>query len=102
MPKILIVDDNAMNRKLLASVLHHEGYETVEAVDGKDALETLRTTRPQLVMSDILMPTMDGYEFVRQLRADAEFGVTPVIFHTAHYHEREAQRLPGVWGVAPG
>jgi diguanylate cyclase (GGDEF)-like protein/PAS domain S-box-containing protein len=100
MPKILIVDDNTMNRKLLASLLHHEGYETLEAVDGKDALIALRTGRPQLVMSDILMPTMDGYEFVRQLRADAEFSETPVIFHTAHYHEREAQRLAEVCGVA--
>jgi diguanylate cyclase (GGDEF)-like protein len=100
MPKILIVDDNAMNRKLLASLLHHEGYETIEAVDGKDALAALRAGKPQLVMSDILMPTMDGYEFVRQLRADAEFGETPVIFHTAHYHEREAQRLAEVCGVA--
>src|ERR1700722_5838626 len=100
MPKILIVDDNALNRKLLASLLHHEGHETLEAVDGKDALEAVRRGKPQLVMSDILMPTMDGYEFVRQLRADAEFNETPVIFHTAHYHEREAQRLAQVCGVA--
>ena len=100
MPKILIVDDNTMNRKLLASLLHHEGYETVEAVDGKDALAALRASKPQLVMSDILMPTMDGYEFVRQLRADVEFADLPVIFHTAHYHEREAQRLAQVCGVA--
>ncbi len=100
MAKILIVDDNALNRKLLASLLHHEGHETLEAVDGKDALEAVRKGKPQLVMSDILMPTMDGYEFVRQLRADAEFNETPVIFHTAHYHEREAQRLAQVCGVA--
>ena len=100
MAKILIVDDNAMNRKLLASVLHHQGHETIEAVDGKDALAALHAGRPQLVMSDILMPTMDGYEFVRQLRADAELGETPVIFHTAYYHEREAQRLAQICGVA--
>lgn len=100
MAKILIVDDNALNRKLLASLLHHEGHETLEAVDGKDALEALRKGKPQLVMSDILMPTMDGYEFVRQLRADAEFSATPVIFHTAHYHEPEAQRLARDCGVA--
>jgi diguanylate cyclase (GGDEF)-like protein/PAS domain S-box-containing protein len=100
MAKILIVDDNALNRKLLASILHHEGHETLEAADGKDALEALRKGKPQLVMSDILMPTMDGYEFVRQLRADAEFSETPVIFHTAHYHEPEAQRLAQDCGVA--
>jgi diguanylate cyclase len=100
MAKILIVDDNAMNRKLLASLLHHEGYEIMEAVDGRDALAAMHAVRPQLVMSDILMPTMDGYEFVRQLRADAEFVDIPVIFHTAHYHEREAQKLAQVCGVA--
>jgi diguanylate cyclase (GGDEF)-like protein/PAS domain S-box-containing protein len=100
MAKILIVDDNALNRKLLASLLHHEGHETIEAVDGKDALEALRKGKPQLVMSDILMPTMDGYEFVRRLRADAEFSEMPVIFHTAHYHEPEAQRLAQDCGVA--
>src|ERR1700679_2885043 len=100
MAKILIVDDNALNRKLLASLLHHEGHETLEAVDGKDALEAMHNGKPQLVMSDILMPTMDGYEFVRQLRADAEFSETPVIFHTAHYHEPEAQRLAQDCGVA--
>ncbi|MDB6015058.1 MAG: response regulator receiver modulated sensor-containing diguanylate [Gammaproteobacteria bacterium] len=100
MAKILIVDDNALNRKLLAALLHHDGHETLEAVDGKDALEAVRKGKPQLVMSDILMPTMDGYEFVRQLRADAEFSETPVIFRTAHYHEREAQRLAQVCGVA--
>src|SRR5277367_1786909 len=100
MAKILIVDDNAQNRKQLASLLHHEGHEIVEAVDGKDALAAVRITRPQLVMSDILMPTMDGYEFVRQLRTNAELGDIPVIFHTAHYHEREAQRLAQACGVS--
>ena len=100
MAKILIVDDNATNRKLLVSLLQHEGHEMMEAVDGKDALAALRAQRPQLVMSDILMPTMDGYEFVRQVRADPELAGTPIIFQTAHYGEREAQRLAQVCGVS--
>jgi diguanylate cyclase (GGDEF)-like protein/PAS domain S-box-containing protein len=100
MAKILIVDDNATNRKLLVSLLEHEGHEMMEAVDGKDALASLRAERPQLVMSDILMPTMDGYEFVRQVRADPELAGIPVIFQTAHYREREAQRLAQVCGVS--
>ena len=100
MAKILIVDDNAANRKLLVSLLGHEGHEMIEAVDGKDALAALRAQRPQLVMSDILMPTMDGYEFVRQVRADPELAGTPVIFQTAHYREGEAQRLAQVCGVS--
>ena len=93
MAKILIIDDNASNRKALATLLEHEGHQTIEAQDGADGLAAVREQRPHVVMSDILMPTMDGYEFVRQLRADPEAGSTPVIFHTAHYHEREAHRL---------
>ena len=93
MAKILIIDDNASNRKALATLLEHEGHQTIEAQDGADGLAAVREQRPHVVMSDILMPTMDGYEFVRQLRADPEAGATPVIFHTAHYHEREARRL---------
>ena len=81
------------------TLLEHEGYQTVEARDGADGLAAVRTQRPQLVMSDILMPTMDGYEFVRQLRAEPGAGATPVIFHTAHYHEREAHNLAKICRV---
>jgi PAS domain S-box-containing protein len=58
-----------------------------------EALAVARTTRPDLIISDILMPTMDGYEFIRQLRADAEVAHTPVIFSTAHYLDHEAKAL---------
>jgi diguanylate cyclase (GGDEF)-like protein len=100
MAKILIVDDNATIRKLLVALLNHEGHVTIEAVDGADALLAARTQRPQLVISDILMPSMDGYEFVRQLRTDPRLSDTPVIFHTAHYHEREARHLAKTCNVA--
>ncbi len=100
MAKILIVDDNATNRKLLTALLNHEGHVTIEAVDGADGLASARAERPHLVISDILMPTMDGYEFVRQLRADPQIGNTPVIFHTAHYHEFAARRLAQTCRVA--
>jgi len=63
-------------------------------------LAIARSRRPDLVISDILMPTMDGYEFVRQLRADADLATTAVIFCTAHYHEREAHTLAEACGVA--
>src|ERR1700732_3800207 len=100
MAKILIVDDNATNRKLLTALLNHEGHVTIEAVDGADGLASARAERPHLVISDILMPTMDGYEFVRQLRADPQLGDTPVIFHTAHYHEFAARQLAQTCRVA--
>ncbi len=100
MANILVVDDNATNRKLLSVLLRHEGHATLEAIDGEDGLAAARAERPQLVISDILMPSMDGYEFVRRLRSDPELGDIPVIFYTAHYHEREARALAQSCGVA--
>ncbi len=93
MTKILVVDDHPTNRKLVTALLSFEGYELCEAPDGMQGLEMARRERPELVISDILMPTMDGYEFVRRLRADPQFGNPSVIFYTAHYHEAEARSL---------
>lgn len=93
MARILIVDDNATNRKLVATQLGYEGHTTFEAADGAEGLRMARAERPQLIISDILMPSMDGYEFVRRLRDDPQLAPTAVIFHTAHYLEREAQEL---------
>jgi len=93
MAKVLVVDDNAINRKLIITLLQYEGHTTFEATDGMQGLTLARAERPHLIISDILMPTMDGYEFVRQLRADSQLASTAVIFHTAHYHDREAQKL---------
>jgi diguanylate cyclase len=91
--KILIVDDNPINRKLVATLLRHEGHEITEAADGAEGLLSAQRHRPQLIISDILMPEMDGYEFVRRLRASPELARTAVIFYTANYHQREAQAL---------
>jgi diguanylate cyclase len=99
-PHILVVDDNATNRKLVSTLLGFDGFRVSEAADGAEALDVARSVRPQLVISDILMPTMDGYEFVRQLRADKQVGHLPVIFYTANYHEREALVLAQQCGVA--
>jgi len=100
MASILVVDDNATNRKLVVALLSHDGHVTFEAHDGAEALRVAGEARPQLVISDILMPTMDGFEFLRRLRAMAELSHIPVIFHTAHYHEREAQQLALTGGAA--
>src|SRR5882757_3049288 len=93
MATILVVDDNAGNRKLVVTLLTHEGHRLVEARDGLEGLEAARTAIPDLVISDILMPSMDGFEFVRRLRADPQLHNVSVIFYTAHYHETEARNL---------
>jgi diguanylate cyclase (GGDEF)-like protein/PAS domain S-box-containing protein len=93
MANILVVDDNASNRKLVVTLLSHEGHRLIEASDGVDGLEAARAEHPDLVISDILMPSMDGFEFVRRLRADEKLNNVAVIFYTAHYHEPEARNL---------
>jgi diguanylate cyclase len=100
MAKILIVDDNATNRSLLTTLLASQGHQVSEAADGLEALALARVQRPALIISDILMPTMDGYDLVRQLRADPQLARTRVVFYTAHYHEREAHNLAEHLGVS--
>lgn len=100
MATILIVDDRAENREYLVALLGYHRHRLIEARDGAVALALARVERPDLVISDILMPTMDGYEFVRRLRADAALAATPVIFYTAHYHGPEARKLARDCGVA--
>jgi diguanylate cyclase len=97
---ILVIDDSAPNRQLLIAALHREGHVTLEATDGAEGLSVARAGRPDLVISDVLMPSMDGYEFVRQLRADHQLATTAVIFYTAHFHEQEARTLAAECGVA--
>src|SRR5829696_7502828 len=93
MARILIVDDEPVSRELLATLIRFKGHEALMASDGAEALALARLNRPQLVISDILMPTMDGYELLRQLRSDPNLGSFEVISHTASYHEKEASHL---------
>ncbi len=99
MATILIVDDRPLNREYLVTLLGYKGHRLLEAADGVEALEIVRNESPDLVIADILMPTMDGYEFVRQLRASPDIAATKVIFHSAHFLEREARSLAQSCGV---
>jgi diguanylate cyclase (GGDEF)-like protein len=99
MAKILVVDDSPVNRELIAAVLRRGQHQVLEAADGAEALRRVRAERPNLVICDILMPTMDGYEFVRRMRADRDISGTAVIFCTATFLEREARHLAESCGV---
>jgi CheY-like chemotaxis protein len=99
MTKVLVVDDQPTNRFLLTSILEPNGYAIVESSDGAEALVAAEETRPDLIITDVLMPTMDGFEFMRHLRAKPAFASTPVIFCTAHYLERDARTLAAECGV---
>jgi signal transduction histidine kinase len=81
--KILVVDDYAANVKLLERNLQAAGYETVAAYDGEQALAQVAAEKPDLVLLDIMMPKIDGFEVCRRLRADEATAVIPVIMVTA-------------------
>jgi PAS domain S-box-containing protein len=100
MATILVVDDLSANRKVLVALLRSEGHRLLEAADGEQALTVARAERPDLVITDVLMPIMDGYELVRQLRLEPATRGVAVVFYTAHYAEREARSLALSCGVA--
>ena len=97
---ILIVDDAAVNREYIVTLLEYSGHKMLQAADGAEALASVKAHRPDLVIADVLMPTMDGFELVRRLRADHSIASTPVIFWTADYHERDAMALAAACGVS--
>ena len=83
MKKILIVEDVEMNRDLLVQLLEDD-YELAEAADGKEGLDKISSEKPDLVLLDISLPEMDGYEVTRAVRSDAAIAETPIIAVTAH------------------
>ena len=82
-PRILVADDVPENVRLLEAVLVPRGYEVVSASDGRQALEAARSARPDLVLLDVVMPELDGFEVCRQLRAREDTAMLPVIMLTA-------------------
>src|SRR5580692_6668826 len=100
MATILVVDDLAANRDVLVVLLRHHGHRLLEAADGREGLAAVQAEHPDLVITDVLMPVMDGYELVRQLRLDPTTRGIPVVFYTAHYGEREARALALSSGVS--
>lgn len=84
MPKILVVEDNEMNRDMLARRLERRGYQVVVAVDGAQGLALAQSEAPDLILMDMSLPVLDGWEATRQLKAASETRAIPVIALTAH------------------
>lgn len=99
MATILIVDTNPDERRAYTTLLGNFGHRLLEASDGAQALEVARAELPDLVISDILMPRMDGFTLARRLRAEPLLAAVPVIFQTANYQESEVRRLADASGV---
>jgi PAS domain S-box-containing protein len=100
MATVLIVDDRAASREVVRATLDHGGHQVIEAADGELALALVQERHPDLIIADVLMPGMDGYGFVRELRADPATAGTPVLFYTANYRPEEAGPLAEAYGVA--
>ena len=84
MPKILLVEDNEMNRDMLSRRLQRKGYEVVMAIDGGQGVEMAKTVAPDLILMDMSLPVLDGWEATRRIKADPATQPIPVIALTAH------------------
>jgi two-component system cell cycle response regulator DivK len=101
--KILVVEDDQDNREMVIKVLKFHGYQVVEAVDGEEAIEKARTEKPDLILLDIYLPKMDGYEATKRLKGDSRLKDIPIIALTAHAMKgnREEALAAGCDGYIP-
>ena len=97
---VLVVEDNRLNMKLVRDVLQFAGYDVVEAVTGEEGVELTRTVRPDLVLMDLQLPGIDGFEALRRIRRASPDVVTPVVAVTASAMpaDREAAAAAGFDG----
>ncbi len=84
MPKILLVEDNEMNRDMLSRRLQRRGYEIVVAVDGAQGVAMANSEHPDLILMDMSLPIMDGWEATKSIKANADTKSIPIIALTAH------------------
>ena len=100
MAHILIIEDQPADRDLLVVLLGYHGHAVLEARDGAEGLALTFSERPDLVITDILMPRMDGYEFARRVRADPELAGTRIMFYSATYLAEEVRQLAAAIGIS--
>ena len=92
MTKILLVEDNEMNRDMLSRRLERKGYQVVMAVDGGQAVAMTRSENPALILMDMSLPVIDGWEATRRIKADAALKGIPIIALTAHAMAGDEQK----------
>jgi len=92
MPKILLVEDNEMNRDMLSRRLIRKGYEVILAIDGQSGVESAQANTPDLVLMDMSLPIVDGWEATRRLKADVATKHIPIIALTAHAMSNDRER----------
>jgi two-component system, cell cycle response regulator DivK len=92
MHKILLVEDNEMNRDMLSRRLIRKGYQVFTAEDGKQGVEAIERERPDLILMDMSLPVMDGWEATRILKSSSDLKAIPVIALTAHAMAGDADK----------
>jgi len=92
MAKILLVEDNEYNREMLAKRLERSGFEVATAVDGRDGLEKAETENPDLIVMDLDLPEIDGWEATRQVKMNPATSHIPVIALTAHAMQQDLKK----------
>jgi len=92
MARILLVEDNEMNRDMLSRRLERRGHEVVLAVDGEEGVAKAKGLRPDLILMDMSLPVIDGWEATRQIREDPTTAAIPVIALTAHAMDGDRER----------
>ncbi len=92
MPRILLVEDNEMNRDMLTRRLERRGYTIVCALDGQEGIAAAGREQPDLILMDMSLPVLDGWEATRRLKSDARLRVIPIIALTAHAMASDEQK----------
>ena len=100
MATVLVVDDRAAHREIARATLDSGGHHVLEAAEGRQALSLAKSSHPDVVLTDVLMPGIDGYQLVRELREDPDTAAIPVLFFSANYREDEARPLAAACGVS--
>ena len=95
--RVLVVDDSPTDRQMVATLLQKQGYDVTTAVDGEDALEKVASDRPPLIVLDIILPKMNGYQVLRQLKQTPETRDIKVILLSS-----KSQESDRFWGLKQG
>src|SRR5687767_3726377 len=90
---ILLTDDKPDLRRNLAEALAFEGFEVLQASDGKEGMSLLQNVTPNLIVTDLLMPVMNGFEFIREIRADASLASVPILVFSAMPQEENRKKV---------
>jgi twitching motility two-component system response regulator PilH len=97
MPLVMIVDDSPTEVHVMKTALEKEGYETITATDGGECLRLAREARPDLILMDVVMPGVNGFEATRNLARDADTGGIPIVIISS-----KSQETDRIWGLRQG